>query len=360
MNKGRLKTKMTLKIGFPTEIWLKIFEAEDYLWNGEYKRHIEDLFKNEFSRNVSTDGVDLKVSCVRIKKNMKNSNFYKRDSWGRQITMSSRWTIKDKRIKNEILTMAEFKKGQRIYAFDKKWSKHLDMNLPEHYDFMTRDKWVGERRNVILEHDNENFNNIFRMKVGSCPKCYEEDEYDIVHDCSNWRGIWQRLGFGNFIDTATYAPYESREIYKTSAMCDTCLCLKKHRREDGKFAESSDTCRLCQNMRDTTEPTEDEGGFLVVAHYSQYSTIKCGYDLHKVERDGGEWWVKWNTLYIRLKQGGDVIEIDGDEIGESGGDYKRPDKCEIESPDEWCIDSIPWLLNHTYDERGYMIESDED
>lgn len=66
----------------------------------------------------------------------------------------------------------------------------------------------------------------------------------------------------------------------------------------------------------------------IVAEYTCYSKFRVpdDIDLEKVK-----WWIKHNTLHIELPNG-DVLEIESEY--EIEGDYKYPNKTEIEEEEE--------------------------
>lgn len=373
---------MTLTTGLPAELWLKVFESEDALWHGEYKRHLADLFTNPFSVCTTTENVKIKVDITLHKKNLKKSNFYKRDDYVVKLSLENDGIFKSI-VNTELLSLQDYKDGERVYALNKYWKNFTDVNNPDDYTDEEWDLWVGNRNYLKPKPKNMFETTTVNEKKEYVEKLINSDEFKQFcslrsikcnngkENCSNWCGFTHPKKLGRFMNNNDYAPYEQVDIYHTTPICDKCWCEWHHRVPNGWdgdrafdscFIESGDCCRLCNNMKHSTdELLTQQGNFCVIAKYTQESYFKCSWDLEKVMANGGSWYIKYNTLYIKPHRNwddSDMIEIEGNLYDT---DYKYADSEEIVYPEEiGDADEQPFLLNHKYDKNGYIIESDSD
>ena len=82
--------------------------------------------------------------------------------------------------------------------------------------------------------------------------------------------------------------------------CEVCKCPNNpyHKKNGCKGAPVKNNC--------------------VSATYNSYVDFRCPYDLKKAH----EWWIKWNTLYVQVKEGGKVEDFSPTD--DFSQDMKRP------------------------------------
>jgi hypothetical protein len=163
------------------------------------------------------------------------------------------------------------------------------------------------------------------------------------------------------------------ELYITTDYCARANCIKEHRpkhyggnqwehrpQEYHPIEGDYEDCVYCQNCKNSCEENNDTNNF-VIARYTKERMFRTNLDLNKVKRDGGTWWVKYGTLFVKPFKhttNDDILEFDGDDIEDDMKWAAEEEVCDGEE----CgyTENTYWLSNHEYDKDGFLIDSDED
>lgn len=263
------------------------------LWDKIFQ-HEEELIQNDYIRHIE----DV-FTNVGYEAHISNNNYLTRD--GRLF---------DFQFKN-FFSIDEFKKGQRLLVDCDLSRGHQDFHFyDKHLPFVRTDKFKKE-------------------------------------GCSNYRAI-----------ESTELPCRRGNIVKTLNVCDKCNCEEHHRdfHYDYQKSMKRDGCRLCTNMLNSTLKNSSRNN-VIMCSYNVVVPICCPFDLNEIKRNGGDYWVKWNTLYVALREGEPAdFEFDGEDPSQQH-DFKRPDETEID--DDWFENNV-WINNNRYDDDGYLIDSDDE